>query len=60
MKAEKPGNPAPWRDWRRGDLRYFGRPGLVNLKAPAPEDLALVQEGWTLARECWLRANTTW
>jgi cob(I)alamin adenosyltransferase len=31
-------------------LRYFGRPGLVNLKAPAPEDLALVQEGWDLAR----------
>ena len=22
-------------------LRYFGRPGLVNLRAPAPEDLAL-------------------
>jgi cob(I)alamin adenosyltransferase len=32
-------------------LRYFGRPGLVNLRAPAPEDLALVREGWSLARE---------
>ncbi len=32
-------------------LSYFGRPGLVNLKAPAPEDLALVQEGWALAKQ---------
>lgn len=32
-------------------LRYFGRGNLVNLRAPAPEDLALVQEGWTLARQ---------
>ncbi len=32
-------------------LRYFGRPGLVNLKAPAREDLDLVQEAWNLARE---------
>jgi cob(I)alamin adenosyltransferase len=32
-------------------LRYFGRPGLVNLKAPAPEDLALVQQAWELARK---------
>ena len=31
-------------------LNYFGRPGLINLHAPAPEDLALVQEGWALAR----------
>ena len=31
-------------------LHYFGRPGLVNLRAPDPEDLALVREGWTLAR----------
>jgi cob(I)alamin adenosyltransferase len=31
-------------------LRYFGRPGLVNLKSPAPEDLALVTEAWDLAR----------
>jgi cob(I)alamin adenosyltransferase len=32
-------------------LRYFGRPGLVNLKAPAREDLDLVREAWNLARE---------
>ena len=32
-------------------LRYFGRGGLVNLRAPAPEDLALVQEAWALARQ---------
>jgi cob(I)alamin adenosyltransferase len=32
-------------------LRYFGRPGLVNLKAPAPEDLALIREAWDLARQ---------
>jgi cob(I)alamin adenosyltransferase len=32
-------------------LRYFGRPGLVNLKAPAREDLELVREAWNLARE---------
>ena len=32
-------------------LRYFGRPGLVNLRAPAPEDLALVREAWDLARQ---------
>jgi cob(I)alamin adenosyltransferase len=32
-------------------LRPFGRPGLVNLKAPAPEDLALVREAWDLARQ---------
>jgi len=32
-------------------LRYFGRPGLVKLKSPAPEDLALLQEGWALARQ---------
>ena len=25
-------------------LSYFGRPGLVNLKSPAPEDLARVRE----------------
>lgn len=31
-------------------LRYFGRPGLVNLRSPAPEDLALLREAWTLAR----------
>jgi cob(I)alamin adenosyltransferase len=32
-------------------LRSFGRPGLVNLRAPAAEDLALVQQAWDLARE---------
>jgi cob(I)alamin adenosyltransferase len=32
-------------------LRYFGRPGLVNLRAPDPEDLARVQEAWDLARQ---------
>ena len=32
-------------------LRYFGRPGLVNLRSPAPEDLALIREAWDLARQ---------
>ncbi|MCK9376369.1 MAG: cob(I)yrinic acid a,c-diamide adenosyltransferase [Syntrophobacterales bacterium] len=32
-------------------LRPFGRPGLVNLRAPAPEDLALIHEAWDLARQ---------
>jgi len=32
-------------------LRYFGRHGLVNLRSPAPEDLALVEEAWDLARK---------
>ena len=32
-------------------LRYFGRPGLVNLRAPDPEDLARVREAWDLARQ---------
>jgi len=32
-------------------LRYFGRGILVNLRTPAPEDLALVQEAWALARQ---------
>jgi cob(I)alamin adenosyltransferase len=31
-------------------LRYFGRPGLVNLKAPDPEDLVLINEARELAR----------
>jgi cob(I)alamin adenosyltransferase len=31
-------------------LRYFGRPGLVNLKSPAPEDLARVRAAWDFAR----------
>ena len=32
-------------------LRYFGRPGLVNLRSPDPEDLTRVQEAWDLARQ---------
>ncbi len=32
-------------------LRCFGRQNLVNLRAPAPEDLALIREGWDLARQ---------
>jgi cob(I)alamin adenosyltransferase len=32
-------------------LRSFGRPGLVNLRAPAAEDLALIREAWDLARQ---------
>jgi len=32
-------------------LQYFGRPGLVNLKSPAPEDLTLVREAWDLAKK---------
>jgi cob(I)alamin adenosyltransferase len=32
-------------------LRYFGRPGLISLKSPAPEDLARLREAWDLARE---------
>ena len=32
-------------------LRYFGRPGLVNLRDPAPDDLALIREAWDLARQ---------
>ncbi len=32
-------------------LRYFGRPGLVNLRAPDPEDLARIKEAWDLARQ---------
>jgi cob(I)alamin adenosyltransferase len=35
-------------------MRSFGRPGLVNLRAPAPEDLALVREAWNLARQVML------
>lgn len=30
-------------------LRYFGRPGFIK-RAPNSEDLALVKEGWDLAR----------
>ena len=32
-------------------LRSFGRPVLVNLKSPAPEDLALAREALDLAKE---------
>jgi cob(I)alamin adenosyltransferase len=32
-------------------LRHFGGRALVNLRAPAPEDLALVREAWDLARQ---------
>jgi len=32
-------------------LKAFGRPVLVNLKSPAPEDLALAREALDLARE---------
>jgi cob(I)alamin adenosyltransferase len=32
-------------------LRSFGRPGLVNLQTPDPEDLARIQEAWDLARQ---------
>jgi cob(I)alamin adenosyltransferase len=30
-------------------LRHFGRPALVNLRNPDPEDLALIREAWDLA-----------
>jgi len=32
-------------------LRHFGRQALVNLKNPAPEDLALIRQAWDLARQ---------
>lgn len=32
-------------------LKFFGRPGLVNLKAPAPDDLARVREAWAAAKQ---------
>jgi len=32
-------------------LRHFGRPALVNLRSPDPEDLALIREAWDLARQ---------
>ena len=31
-------------------LHYFGRPGLVNLRAPAPAELTRLREAWDLAR----------
>jgi cob(I)alamin adenosyltransferase len=38
-------------------LRAFGRQGLVNLRAPADADLALVREAWDLARQIILAGN---
>jgi cob(I)alamin adenosyltransferase len=32
-------------------LQFFGAPGLINLKSPSANDLALVAEAWNLARE---------
>jgi cob(I)alamin adenosyltransferase len=32
-------------------LQFFGKPGLINLKAPSADDLAMVQEAWSLARD---------
>lgn len=32
-------------------LRPFGRPGPVNLQAPAAEDLVLIQAAWDLAQQ---------
>jgi cob(I)alamin adenosyltransferase len=32
-------------------LRFFGRIGFVRLPTPTDEDLALVREGWNLARQ---------
>ncbi len=32
-------------------VRYFGRPGLVNLRSPAAEDLELVRQAWDEARK---------
>ena len=31
-------------------LRFFGRPGFIKTRLPTPEDQALVNEGWDLAR----------
>ncbi|MBM4274462.1 MAG: cob(I)yrinic acid a,c-diamide adenosyltransferase [Deltaproteobacteria bacterium] len=38
-------------------IRAFGRPGLVNLRSPAPEDLDLVREGFNLARGIIMAGN---
>jgi cob(I)alamin adenosyltransferase len=38
-------------------LRPFGRQGLVNLRDPAAEDIALIHEAWDLAREIVLAGN---
>jgi cob(I)alamin adenosyltransferase len=32
-------------------LSFFGRPGLIKPGSPTPEDLALVNAGWSLARQ---------
>ena len=32
-------------------LRSFGRPALVNLRSPDPEDLSLIRQAWDLARQ---------
>ncbi len=32
-------------------LRFYGRPGLVNLKSPAKDDLARVREAWEAATQ---------
>jgi len=31
-------------------LHYFGKPGLVNLRSPAPAELARLRQAWDLAR----------
>ena len=36
---------------RIATLRYFGRPTLVNLRSPDPEDLALIRQAWHLSRQ---------
>jgi cob(I)alamin adenosyltransferase len=32
-------------------LRHFGRPALVNLRSPDPEDLSLIRQAWDLGRQ---------
>jgi cob(I)alamin adenosyltransferase len=32
-------------------FRFFGTPGLVNLRAPDPEDLEALRQAWELAKE---------
>jgi len=53
MKGRKTGEARVATDRLAPDmtLRSFGRPGLVNLRAPAAEDLALIREAWDLARQ---------
>jgi cob(I)alamin adenosyltransferase len=53
MKGRETGEAriAPTRLAPEMTLRYFGRPGLVNLRAPAAEDLTLIREAWDLARQ---------